>query len=233
MPPKKDKKDKKKKASRKKMRMPMQPPMFATGFNRPIPGGVFAPGGGGGSNIPASFIAAGYASRQPPPATPIQTPDQFNIIQQQREQAILTAEVKEELKKARKERSDKGVPRGPRQPPPETPLGSMTMSEQVQEQTIPMLSSPSVDVPETPESNITRVKNPKVKRLKDVMIQPAMSSFASPAVISSIDFPGGAPINQQGMFMGTPAKLKGSPYDPTSDLDGVPDPISEAAVFLG
>jgi hypothetical protein len=224
MPP---KKDKKKKASRKKIKMAMpEIPRFATGFNRQIPGGVFASGGGGGG-IPASFIGAGYASRQPPPATPIQTPDSFNIIQQQQKLASSIAEVQEEQKVARKERSDKGQKRGPR-----TPLETMTMTEQIQQETPAMSSMPNVDVPETPEPNITKVKKPKTKK-QEVMVQPPATSFASPAVISSPDFPGGVPMNQQGMFMGTPAKLKGSPYDPTSDLDGVPDPIGEPTVFLG
>jgi hypothetical protein len=222
MPP---KKDKKKKVSRKKIKM-AEPQRFATGFNRQIPGGVFASGGGGG--IPASFIGAGYASRQPPPATPIQTPDQFNIIQQQQKLASSIADVQEEQKVARKERSDKGQKRGPR-----TPLGTIPMTEQLQEETIAMTSMPSVDVPETPEPNITKVKKTRAKKNQDLMIEPPMTSFASPAVISSANFAGGQPMNEQGMFMGTPAKLKGSPYDPTSDLDGVPDPIGGPAVFLG
>lgn len=222
MPP---KKDKKKKVRRKKIMM-AEPPRFATGFNRQIPGGVFASGGGGG--IPASFIGAGYASRQPPPATPIQTPDQFNIIQQQQKLASSIADVQEEQKVARKERSDKGQKRGPR-----TPLGTIPMTEQLQEETIAMSSMPSVDVPETPEPNIRRAGRGKGKKNQQTNIETPPSSFASPAVISSANFAGGQPMNEQGMFMGQPGKLRGSAPDPSTSIDGVLDPIGEADVFLG
>lgn len=222
MPP---KKDKKKKVRRKKIMM-AEPPRFATGFNRQIPGGVFASGGGGG--IPASFIGAGYASRQPPPATPIQTPDQFNIIQQQQKLASSIADVQEEQKVARKERSDKGQKRGPR-----TPLGSIPLNQQVQQETIAMTSMTTEAVPETPEPNIRRAGRGRGKKNQQTNIETPPSSFASPAVIISANFPGGQPMNEQGMFMGQSSKLKGSPYDPTSDLDGVPDPIGGPAVFLG
>lgn len=225
MPPKKDKKQRtqKKKLVGKKKIFLAEPPRFATGYNRQIPGGVFAGGGG----IPASFIGAGYASRQPPPATPIQTPDQFSIIQQQQKLASSIADVQEEQKVARKERSDKGQKRGPR-----TPLETMTMTEQMKMQTtsMDMLPPDTSPPPAKADSNIRKTGR---KKKTEVAGDIPASSFASPSVISSPEYPGGQNMFQQGMFLGTPAKLKGSPPDLSTDLDGVLDPIGEPAVFLG
>ena len=113
MPP---KKDKKKKKSKKPKRMPVEASFakFATGMNRQIPGGLIGGGGGGGGGgfsgaiTPASFLAAAAQQRQPLPATPIQTPDQFNIIQSQRQQGEAIANIILEQKRAGR-RTDKDI----------------------------------------------------------------------------------------------------------------------------
>lgn len=243
MPPKKEKKDKKKKVSRKKVRMAMpDPARFATGYNRQIPGGVIGTGGGGGF-IPPSYSVGGYASRMPPPATPIQTPDQFNIIQQQAKQSKAIEDIVEEQAQARRGRKTDAAKaealgisieelraerRGKKVPV--TPLGTMTMTEQVKIPTTSMTMLPPESPPPTiADGNIRKAGKKKKEEVAGVMMQ---SSFASPSVIGSPEYPGGQNMFQQGMFMGTPAKLKGSPPDPSTAIGGL-DPIGEADVFLG
>lgn len=241
MPP---KKDKKKKVSRKKVRMAMpDPARFATGFNRQIPGGIIGTGGGGGL-VPASYSVSGYASRMPPPATPIQTPDQFSIIQQQAKQSRAIEDIVEEQAQARRgrktdaekaealgisieelraERKSKKVPA--------TPLVAMTMTEQLKMPTTPMdMAPPETPPPAMADSNIRKAGR---KKKEEVAGDIPASSFGSPSVIGSAEYPGGQNMKQQGMFMGTPAKIKGSAPDPSTSLDGVVDPINEPAVFLG
>lgn len=98
-----------------------------TGLNRDIPMG----GGGGSSNLMANLARQGLAVSQPQPS--IQTPDQFKLAQdittiksqqadiQQAGASIAKeqASIKQELgaqaeERKRKERSDKGILRGPR-----------------------------------------------------------------------------------------------------------------------
>ena len=91
MPPKKDKKKKKPTKRRAAKKVTLAPPLprLPTGFNREIPGGIIGTGGGGGGGgvfVPPSYaMASGF--RAPPPATPIQTPDQFQIQRQLASQA--------------------------------------------------------------------------------------------------------------------------------------------------
>jgi hypothetical protein len=241
MPP---KKDKKKKVSRKKVRMAMpDPARFATGYNRQIPGGVIGTGGGGGFVAP-SYSVGGYASRMPPPATPIQTPDQFSIIQQQAKQSKAIEDIVEEQAQARRGRktdAEKAEALGQTveelraqrkaKRVPATPLGTMTMTEQVKMPTAPMdMLPPQTPPPAMADSNIRKAGR---KKKQEVAGDTPASSFASPSVISSPEYPGGQNMNQQGMFMGTSAKLKGSPPDISTDLDGTLDAINEPAVFLG
>ena len=242
MPP---KKDKKKKVSRKKVRMAMpDPARFATGFNRQIPGGIIGTGGGGGL-VPASYAVGGYASRMPPPATPIQTPDQFSIIQQQRQTAELIADVEQEQKEQKKRgrKTDEEIARltgstveeikaeRKSKKVPATPLVAITMTEQMKMPTTPMdMAPPETPPPAMADSNIRKAGK---KKAGEVAGDIPASSFGSPSVIGSAEYPGGQNMFQQGMFMGTPAKLKGSAPDPSTSLDGVVDPINEPAVFLG
>ena len=107
MPPKKDKKLKPKKKATKKPRKIITIAMAPknTAINREIPGGIIGTGGGGGTQpaglVPASFLGAALA-KQPPPATPIQTPDQFKILREQDAQARALANIIEEQKIARR-----------------------------------------------------------------------------------------------------------------------------------
>jgi hypothetical protein len=241
MPP---KKDKKKKVSRKKIRMAMpDPARFATGYNRQIPGGLIGTGGGGGF-VPPSYSVGGYTSRMPPPATPIQTPDQFSIIQQQAKQSKAIEDIVEEQAQARRGRKTDAAKaealgqtveelRAERRAKrvPSTPLGTMTMTEQMKIPTTSMTMLPpdTSPPPAMADPNIRKASRKKKDEVAGVMTQ---SSFASPSVIGSPEYPGGQNMFQQGMFMGTPSKLKGSPPDPSTAIGGL-DPIGEADVYMG
>lgn len=106
MPPKRKLKPKKAKKVKKPRKIITMAPRDTT-FNREIPGGIIGTGGGGGTQpaglVPASFLGAALA-KQPPPAMPIQTPDQFKILRQQDEQARALANIIEEQKIARRGR---------------------------------------------------------------------------------------------------------------------------------
>jgi hypothetical protein len=107
MPPKKkDKKKERKPRKKKVIKLMTQPslPKLPTGFNRDLP---FGAGGGGSGNLISAI-----ASR--PPTQPFQTPDQLGVIQDTRKAADLLKEVVIEQARVRKERSDKGIKRGPR-----------------------------------------------------------------------------------------------------------------------
>ena len=217
MPPKKDKKKGKRRPQRRMMISPL--PRIPTGFNRDIP--PMGGGSGGFNNLLANL------ARQPP-SQPIQTPDQFNIIQQQRKQAEIIAEVVEEQKVARKERSDKGVKRGSylsRMPVGiQVPINkaSTIKQESVTPSQVEQAMSPIV---ETPHSNIRRVGRPKGSKnqMKSPSIPPP--SFGSPPIIGlGMEFEGGAPVRQQGLFLGTESQLISAPPDFSSSLVGA-DPI--------
>lgn len=249
MPPKKDKKKAKPKAKRIRMAAAVAPPKFATGFNRQIPGGIIGTGGGGGMNAPgltpASFLGASLA-KQVTQATPIQTPDQFNIIQEQRKQGKVLEEIAEEQKKRGRKTDDElaiiqnrtkeeiKAQRAAEKAAKKlasTPITSMTMTEQLREETIPMrMAPPTEEPPETPDARIGKVGKPKKsKKQSTEMAQP---EFGSPPVIGSPEFPGGVNMIQQGMFMGVPSSLRGAPPDGSTSLVGL-DPIGEPDVFLG
>lgn len=107
-------KDKKKKKKPRPRRLGSKPfvPVFKTGMNRDIPMG----GAGGSQNLIANLLASRQAQ---PSAQVIQTPDQFKLAQDIKDIKSGQADIKAEqagiaeeaaiLKKARKERSDKGT----------------------------------------------------------------------------------------------------------------------------
>lgn len=241
MPPKKDKKKPKPKAKGKRIRMAAAPPQFATGFNRQIPGGIIGTGGGGGMNAPgltaASFLGASLA-KQVTQATPVQTPDQFNIIQEQRKQKRELNDIQDiidEQKRAARNKSMRDVIKDlpdidiPSNllPTRQTPLSSMTMTEQLREETTPMRMAPPIEAPpETPDARIGKVGKPKKVKIKESteMAQPEFGS--PPPVIGSAEFPGGANINQQGMFMGAASSIRGAPPDGSTSLTGL-NPIGD------
>jgi hypothetical protein len=216
MPPKKAKKGKRRPQRRMMTITPL--PRLPTGFNRDIP----PMGGPGGFSNLLSNLA-----RQPP-AQPIQTPDQFNIIQQQRKQAEVIAEVVEEQKVARKERSDKGIKRG-------SYLSRMPVGKQVpinkaasikQESVTPSQAEQAMTgIMESPASNIRKVGRPpgSKNKLKPPSVPPP--EFGSPPQVGTGPlFADGTPVNQQGLFLGTESQLRSAPPDFSGSLVG-PDPI--------
>lgn len=215
MPPKKPKKDKKKKAKKPKKVTLAALPTLPTGFNRPIPSGIL------GGVTPASYLAGGYASRTPPPATPIQTPDQFAIQRSLVTQSEAIQNVIEEQKAVRKERSDKGKKRGSyKQPEATIPLnvqiGMQSPSVSLAEAEAAIGSSASVVEP-----SIKKVRKSKTKFIieeDDYIMQPPPTP---PPVISSELFAGGAPVREQGLAMGMNGRLRGSPPNAATSLVGI------------
>jgi hypothetical protein len=242
MPPKKSKKKKP-----KKKRMVVEAPFakFATGANRQIPGGIIGGGGGGAPSAPASFIQAGYASRAPPPATPIQTPDQFTLLRSLQSQAETIQSVVEEQKKVRKERSDKGMKRGASAMPtaPQKSMKEMASGEPLNKEFAEFSQQEDKDYAAsvkkfmemgemgsntdiTGNIRMTKKGTPD-KRFREIMQPPP----GSPPVIQPELFAGGAPARQQGMMMGAPGRLRGSAPDGSTSLVGV-EGIGEADVVV-
>ena len=244
MPPKKDKK-KKPKAKAKRIRMAaVAPPQFATGFNRQIPGGIIGTGGGGGFNAPgltpASFLGASLA-KQVIQATPVQTPDQFNIIQEQRKQGKVLEDIVEEQKaskRGRKTDAEKAEALGQtveelrlerkQKRAPSTPLTSMTMGEQLNTPTTIMEMRPPIEPPPlVPDARIGKVGK-YGKRDTTAMREFA---FGNAPVMGSPEYPGGVSMNQQGMFMGVASNIRSNPPDDSTSLTGL-NPIGDFDVFL-
>ena len=217
MPPKKDKKKIKAKKAKKMRLSVMEPsPKFATGFNRMIPGGVIGTGGGGGY-VPSSFSVGGYASRQPPPATPIQTPDQFAIQRslQATAEGVQNIIVEQTEVRKRKERSDKGMKRE-KSIPPDMPIQQTPMKVKFE------MESPSVSMAdadaltgggasESPASNIrlTKKGTPDKRYRAGVIMFPPSSA---PPIVKVESFPGGAPERQQGLSMSVPGRIRGQQF---------------------
>jgi hypothetical protein len=134
MPPLKDKKKKKRARPRRLTGKPpakQMMPVFKTGMNRDIPMG----GAGGSQNLIANLLASRQAQ---PPAQVIQTPDQFKLAQDIRDIKTEQVGIAEEaaiLKKARKQRSDAGIPRGPQQKPRSGNLKKVVGAEPPEEET--------------------------------------------------------------------------------------------------
>jgi hypothetical protein len=252
MPPKKDKKKMKLKQSKpmkKKMRLSVQEPLaqFATGFNRPIPGGLIGTGGAGGT-APASFALGGYASRQPPPATPIQTPDQFQIQRQIASQAQAIESIVEEQKAVRRGRrpdSDiaeaEGITieevrarRAQQRMPTQMPMESTPMKQQMAspQPSVTMAEAMAVaggDMKEPPKS-IGKVRKMVMKINKSAGVAPPEAT-APPVIGTGATFPGGGAVREQGLNMATPGRLRGLPPDASQSLVGIQG-IGESDVFM-
>lgn len=237
MPPKKDKKKTKAKKP-KKIRLSVQEPSprFATGFNRAIPGGII--GNKPGDYTPASFALGGYASRQPPPATPIQTPDQFAIQRSLASQAQAIESIVEEQKAVKrgrrpdKEKADElGVSveeyramRASERMPTEMPLTETSLKDQFAkvktEVSMPDIRDLTEGDLETPHSNIrlTKKGTPDKRYKAGVIMSPPTSA---PPEIGGALFPGGIPAKQQGLKMSPPARIRTPAPDASTSLVGL------------
>ena len=226
MPP-KEKKPKKKPAPKKK-RAPRKKtitriaelPRLPTGLNRDIP----PLGGPGGS----TNLLAGLASmRPPPPAMPIQTPDQFQIMREQSRQAMLINAVSEEQEKTKKR-------------------GGLTVAEvaeelrkrpELYEWRPPAVFSEgerrfgdSLDIKiEPPSPNLKKATfGVRVKMEDDLEVEEPPRT--SPPVIGyGPSFEGGAPVRQQGLNMASAGRLRGAKY---SSLSLDPSGEGDVAVFM-
>lgn len=246
MPP-KEKKTKKPKKTVPKKRRTRKPtitqiselPRLPTGANRDIPMG----GGGGSGNLLASIASF----RPPPPATPIQTPDQFQIMREQSRQAKVIDEVVEEQAQARrgrptdammaerlgitveqirKDRQMNRAASNSSMPLEQTPLSQMAGSR-----TEPLsapIPEPSFDELLTPSSNIKKASRGRKKKAE---VQEDISYSAvdttPPVIGTGATFPGGAPARQQGLNMAPDGRLRGAVYD-DQELNH-----DDTAVFLG
>lgn len=227
MPPKKDKKKIKAKKAKKMRLSVMEPsPRFATGYNREIPGGVIGSGGGGGY-VPSSFSVGGYASRQPPPATPIITPDQFQIQRSLASQAQAIDTIVEEQKAVRRGRrpdlekaeelgisvDDYRAMRASQRMPSEMPLKEVPIKEQFLQNSGAVSMAQAEDLTggggSTPSSNIKTIKVKKSKQKASDMLPPPSSA---PPMIGVELFPGGGPERQQGLMLGVPGRLQGQQF---------------------
>lgn len=244
MPPKKDKKKTKAKKAKKMRLSVMEPsPKFTTGFNRQIPGGVIGTGGGGGY-VPSSFSVGGYASRQPPPASPIQTPDQFAIQRNLASQATAIESIVEEQKAVRrgrrpdKEKADEmGVSvddyramRASERMPTEMPMTQTPIRQQVQKPSGSVSMDEVIDLTGGGASevipNITKVKIRRVKSEPGKMLTPPANP---PPTIAVELFPGGGPERQQGLAMSVPGRIRTPAPDASQSLVGLQG-IGEADV---
>lgn len=251
MPPKKDKKKKPKAKKQKKVKLMVEEPSprFATGYSRPIPGGIIGTGGGGGMP-PASFVMGGYASRQPPPATPLQTPDQFQIQRQLASQGQAIENIVEEQKAVRRGRprdeeiaQKEGITiedvrnrRAQQRMPTEMPMTSTPLKQQMQtpSQSVSMADASAVagddDVMVVPNPNLKVIKVKKGKPVASEVMPPP--STAPPVIGYGATFPGGGAIKEQGLNMTPPGRLRGLPPDASRSLVGLQG-IGESDVFVG
>jgi len=249
MPPKKDKKKKPKAKKQKKVRLMVEEPSprFATGYSRPIPGGIIGTGGGGGMP-PASFAMGGYASRQPPPATPLQTPDQFQIQRQLASQGQAIENIVEEQKAVRRGRprdeeiaQKEGITiddvrnrRAQLRMPTEMPMTSTPLKQQMQtpSQSVSMGEVSAVlgddEMMITPSNIKSPTKGKKVKGSTSIMSAPG----TAPPEIAGALFPGGGAVRQQGLYMAPPGRLSSSAPDASQSLVGL-EGIGDSDVFYG
>ena len=231
MPP-KEKKTKKPKKTVPKKRRTKKPtitqiselPRLPTGANRDIPMG----GAGGSSNLLAAL-----ASRPLPPATPIQTPDQFQILREQSRQAKVIDEVVEEQAQARrgrptdammaerlgitveqlrKERQMSRAASNASMPLEQTRLSDIAGS--ITEPLSAPLPSPSFDEILTPSSSIRKAGSGRKKKAvvqgETLFVPP---DTAPPNIGTGATFAGGAPVRQQGLDMKPDGRLRGAVYD--------------------
>lgn len=228
MPP-KEKKTKKPKKTVPRKRRTKKPtitqiqelPRLPTGFNRDIPMG----GAGGSSNLMAAL-----ASRPPPPATPIQTPDQFQILREQSRQAKVIDLVVEEQEANRRGRptdavlaqrlgttveqlrADRTLRRAAgysTMPVEQTRLSDMAGS--ITEPLSQPMPEQSYD-PLTPSPNVKKASRGRkmVVRGEPLFVPP---DTAPPNIGTGATFAGGAPVRQQGLDMTPDGRLRGAVYD--------------------
>lgn len=200
MPPKKKPKKKPKAKKPKAKKIVLALPQLPTGYNRDIP---FGGGGGGGSG---NLIAA-LASRPP---VPIQTPEQFNAIQEIKKTQDIVTDIASEQVKVRKERSDKGKKR-----PPQMPT-----------EVVPSIRELATEAPPTVvftgEKIIRKKKQPPPTPPPPVFPPPPPPQDQLTVNDNGLrDFPvvegGGKP--QQGLLMGTSYRLQGDPPDYSNQLN--------------
>lgn len=227
MPP-KVKKGKKKVVRRKKVTMapPPPPPLprLPTGYNRDIPMG----GAGGSSNLLANIASM----RPPPPATPIQTPDQFSIMREQARQARVIDLVQEEQESVKRYLNKDGTPdmrlkvnrEGsimPTEPAMSIRGRSTTPAPAIKTEQVVSFAELN------PETNLKKAtKGRKKKILVEEDMEPPPTA---PPVLGGAEFEGGAPMFQQGLNLMPSGKLRGMPPDASTSLVGL-DPIGEADV---
>jgi len=220
MPPKKSKGKKKKVVRRKKVTMATPLAKLPTGYNRDIPMG----GPGGSSNLLANIASM----RPPPPATPIQTPDQFNILREQARQARVIDLVEEEQKAVRRALNKDGTPDmryGINRNTPSMPLYEAPLGQNIKQEPMPNVPAAAFETAAVPANIRLTKRGEPDRRYKSQIQQP---SFTAPPVIGTgALFPDGAPKYQQGLSMAPSGKLNGAPPDPSTSLVGL-EPIGDA-----
>ena len=229
MPP-KEKKTKKPKKTVPKKRRTKKPtitqiqelPRLPTGFNRDIPLG----GAGGSSNLLAAL-----ASRPPPPATPIQTPDQFQILREQSRQAKVIDLVVEEQEANRRGRptdvvlaqrlgttveqlrADRLLRRAAgfsTMPLEQTRLSDMAGS--ITEPLSQPMPQESYD-PLTPSPNVKKASRGRKAVIRGETIVLPAPDTAPPNIGTGATLAGGAPARQQGLNMNPDGRLRGAVYE--------------------
>jgi len=219
MPPKKSK-GKNKVVRRKKVTMATPLPRMPTGYNRDIPMG----GPGSSSNLLANIASM----RPPPPAMPIQTPDQFTILREQQRVARVIDLVEEEQKAVRRALNKDGTPDmryGANRNVPSMPLYEAPLGQNIKQE--PMSQVPEAAFESAAMSaNIRMTKKGVADKRYKSQIQPP--GFTAPPVVGTGPlFPDGAPQMQQGLSMALVGKLNGAPPDPSTSLVGL-EPIGDA-----
>lgn len=219
MPPKKSK-GKKKVVRRKKVTMATPLPRMPTGYNRDIPMG----GAGGSSNLLANIASM----RQPPPAMPIQTPDQFTILREQARVARVIDLVEEEQKAVRRALNKDGTPDmryGVNRNVPSMPMEQMPLGSNIKQE--PMSEAPAAfaEAATIPGNLRMTKKGVPDRRYKSQIQAPIFTS--APVTGTGTLFPGGAPQYEQGLSMAPVGKLNGAPPDPSTSLVGL-EPIGDA-----
>jgi hypothetical protein len=251
MPPKKDKKKKAKPKPRKKVIRMVPPPQQAlpklpTGFNRDIP---FGAGGGGSGNLIAAI-----ASRPQPPSQPLQTPDQFNAIQDSRRAADLLKEVVGEQVRVKEEKQakrgrpfdkDKAAQQGITEAELKAarsaakgkavssmPTGAAKSITEMAggEQPPPLTGTIDMGGSAAPSGMIIDLGIPKRGRPTKKGVETMPPSTPPPflkgdSMLQTAPLTEGGRKPQQGLFMGTEGKLLSAPADFSSSLVGA-DPIS-------
>jgi hypothetical protein len=202
-------------------------PRLPTGFNRDIPLG----GSGGSANLLANIASL----RAPPPAMPIQTPDQFNIMREQARQAKVIDLVEEEQKAVRRFINKDGTPdmryARNREAPMMPTVDALPINQAVMKQEETVSQMPTFAEPKFSPPNIrfTRKGVPD-KRFKGSINEAA--SFTPPVIGTGPLYEGGGPIQQQGLSLTTVGKLRGAPPDARTSIVGLMG-IGSEDVFLG